>query len=59
MRCVKLETLCDTIQYSLAEDDKIDTQFHSVPKEKMGSCFLFLCLFESDVEYEVRVKKPQ
>ena len=47
--CDKLETLCDTIQNGLTEDNKIETQFSSVPIEKRDSYYRLLCLFESDL----------
>lgn len=48
-RCDKLEILCDTIQNGLTEDEKIETQFSSVPTEERDSYYRLLCLFESDL----------
>ena len=50
VRCDKLETLCDTIEYGLTGDDKIQAQFYSVPEERRDWYYRILCLFESDFD---------
>ena len=48
--CDQVEKISQTIEKSLEGDNKLETQFCSIPEEKKDLLFQILCLLESDLD---------